>query len=82
MKAVLKDRNGKQSMKRMAGAFGFINGVLMAWAMIILKANFTVVVSAQPFEIDSTLIIGILTASAGLLVSTIGEKKDNQEELN
>lgn len=69
MKSIFHDRNSKKSMKRVAGAFGFINGILMAWAMLVFK-----------LEVNSTLIIGILTASAGLLAATIAEKKNIQED--
>jgi len=64
---VFKDKNGKDSMKRILGAFGVVSALTMA--------------ISKPFvefgdRWETTLIIGILTASFGAIVMGVFEKKD------
>ena len=88
---VFNDRNGKFSSKRVVGTFGFVSGIFMAGSMIIFKAvialraielNVTrtlenMIDVEHIYEIDSGLIIGIVSASAGLLASSNWEKAQN-----
>jgi hypothetical protein len=84
-----KDRNGKLSTKRINGTLIIINGLLMAWFSIIIRAIvfFKLIEAAEDMEfvIDTTLILGVVTAGVGLLVGTVGEKqnrvyKEEEEE--
>jgi hypothetical protein len=75
-----KDRNGKLSTKRVNGTIIIINGLLMAWFSIIIRAIvfFKLIEAAEDMEfvIDTTLILGVVTAGVGLLVGTVGEKQN------
>ncbi len=75
---IFKDRNGKKSIKRVIGTVIVVNGLLMSWYSLVLKSLiiFKFVELDIMFEIDTTLIIGIITAGVGLLVGTVGEKQN------
>lgn len=75
------DRNGKPSQKRIWGAIIVFNGLLMGWYMLIIKSLIALktIEGDGLFEIDSTLIIGVITTGVGLLASTIGERQNIQQ---
>ncbi|MFT6835651.1 MAG: hypothetical protein ACJA0H_001691 [Francisellaceae bacterium] len=78
LRASFNDRNGKFSSKRLWGAVTLCNGLLIAWSSMVVKVLLTVgyIVSENEFIIDTTLILGIITAGAGLFVSTYAEPQN------
>jgi hypothetical protein len=79
LKETFKDRNGKLSSKRLWGAVTLCNGLLMAWSSLGVKVLILLgyIITEKAFIIDTTLIIGIVTAGAGLFVSTYAERQNS-----
>jgi hypothetical protein len=64
---VFTDKNGKSSAKRVIGTLGS----LVAFYLAIQKAH------CNCEGAETTLVLGILTVSTGLIASSIAEKKHN-----
>lgn len=64
---LFKDKNGKDSMKRILGAVGVVIALIMAISKPFIEFG---------DRWETTLIIGILTASFGAIVFGVFEKKN------
>jgi len=78
LKASFNDRNGKVSSKRVWAAIVISDGLLIANVNIAMKVliAFSVILPENSYEVETSLILGILGVGAGLFASTVVEKQN------